>query len=232
MTTIKLRRGTASEWTTANPILAAGEMGIETDTRKFKFGDGTTPWNTLAYASAEGGGGGTGSGTILTSVDGGTTYDKLALGNTLEVIDTSIKELNGLTKTGGTLNSELEFTGGSGAYLTMTEKYSLSTADSWEFQIKYKHNGGGSFPTIFGYASGTDFKTPALILEGGSLKLYLSSSGDSWDLNNNNSGLVPISGTIYYFKIGFTGSQYYIKYNTYSFIHLYQYTLLSYLLIL
>ena len=60
MTTIKLRRGTASEWTTNNPTLAAGEMGIETDTRKFKFGDGTTPWNTLAYASAEGGGGGTG----------------------------------------------------------------------------------------------------------------------------------------------------------------------------
>lgn len=59
MTTIKLRRGTATEWTTANPILAAGEMGIETDTRKFKFGDGTTAWNTLAYASA-GGGGGTG----------------------------------------------------------------------------------------------------------------------------------------------------------------------------
>lgn len=57
MTTIKLRRGTAAEWTAANPILAAGEMGIETDTRKFKFGDGTTPWNTLAYASAEGGGG-------------------------------------------------------------------------------------------------------------------------------------------------------------------------------
>lgn len=57
MTTIKLRRGTAAEWTTANPILAAGEMGIETDTRKFKFGDGTTPWNTLAYASTEGGGG-------------------------------------------------------------------------------------------------------------------------------------------------------------------------------
>ncbi len=59
MTTIKLRRGTAAEWTAANPILAAGEMGIETDTRKFKFGDGATDWNTLAYASA-GGGGGTG----------------------------------------------------------------------------------------------------------------------------------------------------------------------------
>lgn len=86
MTTIKLRRGTAAEWTTANPILAAGEMGIETDTRKFKFGDGTTPWNTLAYASAEGGGG-TGDGTTLTSIDGTTTYSKLALGNNL-VVDT------------------------------------------------------------------------------------------------------------------------------------------------
>lgn len=214
MTTIKLRRGTAAEWTTANPILAAGEMGIETDTRKFKFGDGTTPWNILAYASAEGGGGGTGDGTILTSADGATTYSKLALGDTLSVIDTSTKELNGLTQTDGTLNSELEFTGGSGAYLKMNEKYSLSTADSWEFQIKYKHNGGGSFPTVFGYASGTDFKTPAFILEDGSLKLYLSSDGYSWNLNSNNSGLVPISGTIYYFKIGFTGSQYYIKYNT------------------
>ena len=213
MTTIKLRRGTATEWTTANPILAAGEMGIETDTRKFKFGDGTTPWNTLAYASAEGGGG-TGSGTILTSEDGGITYDKLALGNTLSVINTSTKELNGVTQTGGTLNSELEFTGGSGAFLKMTEKYSLSTADSWEFQIKYKHNGGGNFPTIFGYASGTDYKTPAFILENGSLKLYLSSNGYGWDLNSDNSGLIPISGTIYYFKIGFTGSQYYVKYNT------------------
>lgn len=213
MTTIKLRRSTAAEWTTANTILAAGEMGIETDTRKFKFGDGTTPWNTLAYASAEGGGG-TGSGTLLTSEDGSISYDKLALGDTLSVIDTSIKELNGVTQTGGTLNSELEFTGGSGAYLKMNEKYNLSTANSWEFQIKYKHNGGGSFPTIFGYASGTDFKTPAFILENGSLKLYLSSDGYSWNLNSNNSGLVPISGTIYYFKIGFTGSQYYIKYNT------------------
>ena len=164
--------------------------------------------------SATGGGSGGGSGTALTSADGATTYSELALGETLAVIDTSTKELNGLTQTGGTLNSELEFTGASGASLKMTEKYSLSTADSWEFQIKYKHNGGGNSPTIFGYASGSDFKTPAFIHESGSLKLYLSSSGGSWDLNQANSGLVPVVGTTYYFKVGFTGSQYYIKYNT------------------
>jgi len=48
-TTIQIRRGTAAAWTTANSILAAGEMGFETDTKQFKFGDGTTTWTALAY---------------------------------------------------------------------------------------------------------------------------------------------------------------------------------------
>lgn len=49
--TIQTRSGTAAQWTSANPILALGEQGIETDTRKVKYGDGTTAWNTLAYAT-------------------------------------------------------------------------------------------------------------------------------------------------------------------------------------
>lgn len=49
MTRIQLRRGTATQWTSVNPVLASGEMGIETDTNKFKFGDGTTAWNNLDY---------------------------------------------------------------------------------------------------------------------------------------------------------------------------------------
>ncbi len=47
--TIRLRRGTAAAWVSANSILAAGEAGIETDTKKWKVGDGTTAWNSLAY---------------------------------------------------------------------------------------------------------------------------------------------------------------------------------------
>jgi hypothetical protein len=43
-TVIKLRRGTAAQWTSANPVLAAGEIGIETDTQRSKYGDGTTAW--------------------------------------------------------------------------------------------------------------------------------------------------------------------------------------------
>lgn len=52
MSTIKLRRGTAAAWTSANPVLASGELGLETDTLKIKFGNGATAWNSLAYHAA------------------------------------------------------------------------------------------------------------------------------------------------------------------------------------
>ena len=48
-TRMQQRRGTASQWTTANPILNAGEMGWESDTNKFKIGDGTNHWADLDY---------------------------------------------------------------------------------------------------------------------------------------------------------------------------------------
>ena len=53
---IRPRRGTASQWSNANPILAEGEIGIEvpstgvgTGNVKIKFGDGSTHWNDLPY---------------------------------------------------------------------------------------------------------------------------------------------------------------------------------------
>lgn len=49
MTRIQHKRGTATQWTTANPILAAGEKGVEIDTGKFKIGDGTSTWGALPY---------------------------------------------------------------------------------------------------------------------------------------------------------------------------------------
>jgi|GEM_PF-2883123 len=51
---IQVRRGAAEKWTAVNPILASGEIGYETDTGLWKFGDGTSFWNNLAYASTGG----------------------------------------------------------------------------------------------------------------------------------------------------------------------------------
>jgi hypothetical protein len=84
VTQIQVRRGTASQWTSANPTLAAGEWGYETDTNKVKIGNGSTAWNSLGYQGAgdiEGvtagtglSGGGT-SGTVTVSIDTSVTVD-------------------------------------------------------------------------------------------------------------------------------------------------------------
>ena len=48
-TRMQQRRGTAAQWTAANPTLAAGEIGFETDTSKFKIGNGSSAWSALTY---------------------------------------------------------------------------------------------------------------------------------------------------------------------------------------
>jgi hypothetical protein len=53
-TVIKLRRDTAANWTSANPTLAAGEQGFETDTGKIKIGNGSTAWTSLSYSNPGG----------------------------------------------------------------------------------------------------------------------------------------------------------------------------------
>ena len=52
---IQLRRDTATNWTSANPVLAQGELGVETDTDKIKVGDGSTAWTSLGYLIDTGG---------------------------------------------------------------------------------------------------------------------------------------------------------------------------------
>ena len=71
VTQIQIRRGTAAQWTSANPTLAAGEWGFETDTKKGKIGDGSTAWNSLAYVLGVGDIDGVTAGTGLTG--GGTS---------------------------------------------------------------------------------------------------------------------------------------------------------------
>jgi hypothetical protein len=85
VTQIQVRRGTASQWTSTNPTLAAGEFGFETDTNKLKCGNGSTAWNSLAYINNDGditgvtagtglSGGGT-SGTVTVAIDTAVTAD-------------------------------------------------------------------------------------------------------------------------------------------------------------
>jgi hypothetical protein len=103
-TRMQQRRGTAQQWTTANPILAAGEIGFESGTNKFKIGDGVNTWSSLTYyASAS---------EIAALVDGApdllNTLNELAaaigddanFGTAIEAsINTSVDEANTFTTT-------------------------------------------------------------------------------------------------------------------------------------
>jgi len=86
-TQLQFRRGTAAQWTSTNPVLAAGEFGYETDTGKAKIGNGSTAWTSLAYAitgevgditgvtAGTGLSGGGNSGGVTLSIDTNTTAD-------------------------------------------------------------------------------------------------------------------------------------------------------------
>jgi hypothetical protein len=89
VTQIQVRRGTASQWTSANPTLAAGEQGFETDTLKLKIGNGSTAWNSLAYVA-------TGSVGTVTSVTAGTglTGGTITATGTI-AIDSTVATLTG-----------------------------------------------------------------------------------------------------------------------------------------
>jgi hypothetical protein len=119
---IQFRRGTASEWTSANPILAVGEMGLETDTDQFKIGDGTTAWTSLGYGGLTGGFDSTqeivsvGTSRALTSADTGKlitnsaaitiTVEGIAVGKQVDFVQTDAAQITFVAGSGVTLNSK------------------------------------------------------------------------------------------------------------------------------
>jgi hypothetical protein len=89
VTQFQLRRGTAAQWTSANPTLAAGEQGWESDTGKLKIGTGSTAWNSLSYAI-------TGAAGTVTSITAGTGLSGGTITTTGTIaIDSTVATLTG-----------------------------------------------------------------------------------------------------------------------------------------
>lgn len=106
---IQLRRDTSTTWTSVNPILAAGEIGFETNTGKYKIGNGTSPWSSLYYAGAPLGATSglivkTNSGGELTTLAAGTSGQFLQYDGTWATPSVSgyVSQTNGTVTTAST----------------------------------------------------------------------------------------------------------------------------------
>lgn len=87
VTQIQVRRGTASQWTSTNPTLSAGEWGYETDTGLAKIGNGSTAWTSLDYFG--------GSNTVEFNEE--TASYTLALTDASKVVEMNVGSANNLT---------------------------------------------------------------------------------------------------------------------------------------
>ncbi len=95
----QFRRGTASEWTSANPTLAAGEMGIETNTSLFKIGNGATGWSGLSYGGLQGATGPTGAGTTGPTGPASTVTGPTGAAGAGALPNLTINEVTGTSQT-------------------------------------------------------------------------------------------------------------------------------------
>jgi hypothetical protein len=99
---IKLRRDTAANWTSVNPILATGEPGLETDTLKVKYGDGVNRWNALSYPTV----------IFPSTVASATTSTNLAGGTSNQLVVQTSPGTTGFV-TAPTIPGFLQWTGSS-----------------------------------------------------------------------------------------------------------------------
>jgi len=151
------RRDTAANWTSSNPTLAAGEIGIETDTQKMKVGTGSTAWTSLAYTAM----GTVTSITAGTGLSGGTITESgtIAIDSTVTTL-TGSQTLTNKTLTtpvinGGTLADAIvkgleEDVNVVASAATGTINFDVSTASVWY----YTSNATANHTLNFRYSSG------------------------------------------------------------------------------
>jgi len=185
----RIRRDTAANWSAVNPVLALGEPGLETDTRRVKYGDGVTAWSALLYSSAA-----TAWGAI-----GGSLADQADLKTQLDAkqpLDADLTAIAALTTTNfgrGLLTapdaSSLRTTAGLG---------SLATQDANAVAIT-----GGTAVGLSSLGVGNSAPSDLIHLQGATFpRIRLERTGvGNWALGNPSTG-----GTSNTFSISLNGA--------------------------
>ena len=132
---LRLRRATQTEWAADNPVLAAGEFGVETNTGRYKVGDNATAWNSLAYFAGGAGSGGT-FGSITTTGNVTIGGDLTVNGTTTTINSTVVTVDDKLIELGSTPSpTDVSADGGGIVLKGSTDKSItwLDATDSWTF---------------------------------------------------------------------------------------------------
>ena len=137
---IQIRRDTAANWTSANPTLAQGELGAETDTSKIKIGDGSTAWSSLAYLIDVGG--------YLTATSTNTLTNKTIRDTVYALSGTAFDATNGAVQT-KTLAANTTFTDSlsSGDAIVLQLEAGASYTVTWP-TMTWVTSGGNVAPTL------------------------------------------------------------------------------------
>jgi hypothetical protein len=189
----KLRRDTANNWENANPVLLAGEPGLETDTNKIKYGNGSDNWNDLPYASGEGGGG-----------DPVTTLSHVELTNKAFIFDPYVSELVTFTKTDygdevDTIDTNMAITRGEnqGIYNPLLEdgwdsgvspSGSLWNVDGWGLLNDVKERFYTTFIEVMNYKIGNNVVGKELVMHDTINDKYYAIKFTSWTRAGEGGG--------------------------------------------
>ena len=187
-TQIQLRRDTASNWTSNNPTMAAGEFGWESDTNRFKIGDGSSNWQNLAYASD-------GDTSGITFVGDDSTGTLVKQNETFKIAGTqnitAVVSGDTLTLTGPDLSS---FISGSSS-TTLTNK-TIDADNNTVSNIEVDNLKSGVLDTDISSVAGTD----TTLASAKAIKTYVDAqvagkdalselSGDTDDVSEGSSNL-------------------------------------------
>ncbi len=137
---IQIRRDTAANWTSANPTLAQGELGIETDTSKVKVGDASTTWTGLSYLIDVG--------DYLTTTSTNTLTNKTIRDTVYSLTGTAFDATNGAVQT-KTLAANTTFTDSlsSGDAIVLQLEAGASYTVTWP-TMTWVTSGGNVAPTL------------------------------------------------------------------------------------
>lgn len=137
---IKLRRDTATAWSTVNPVLADGEMGLDTTNDKIKIGDGSSTWTALPYAfdtpaetttkasNAQSAAEATAAGALSTHEGDTSTHGVTTVAGVSETQTLTNKTINGNSNTLTVLNNQTTATASSNASTIVLRDASSNTA--------------------------------------------------------------------------------------------------------